>query len=557
MSDVDVDDIAPVRVRTIKGKNNEKVEISNESMTEKEGPVDDRIDIRQRGSLRQKKSSSKDKRRKKKRHSSKEKQQFFNWVSNTCKSCWSKKWFLYERRMLLLMEFKKILPNTYAFFDNCIVILTSLLMENLTKKPSNLVIYWTIFLSCVIELFPQSPKYNFITLLALVITVKFPFDKFISKNSHEVVTIRPQILVSCFIIFTIFLDCKYLLLGEYPVMVMVFVRAVIILCICSKCIFIYEFLVTNRNESYRRARKYLFRRMRIFMLPLGPEPRRLMRDVRARILALGILHLFLGFMYLLFFGLSLTVISYIGFVFAATSLNISTFLAFKTLTSLAVLTGIWYDTDTVLTLGYFGLMGFCMKYLKKYVKNKRKQLGGWPYPYYFNKTRFAVVTGLKVVDVLIGIVGWFMLDEVYGTSAWRETSVRWFLGFLYFLFLLGDFWSSLLFIGVHYLLSKVEIKLANEELELSDDSEIDEFGIRKFVLMKSKSDDSDVSNASLESGDSDDSGDSDPDDQSHLLAGDYHPSSDKNHRKQVEIGPPKRENQFLSSRQFAKIVENV
>ena len=181
----DVDDVAPVRVRSNKGKNSENVDISNESLADSDASVDDRLDIRHRGSLRQKKSSSKDKRRKKKLHVGKEKQQLLNWVSNTCKSCWSKKWCLYERRMLLLMELKKILPNTYAFLDNWAVILTALVMENLTRKPSNLVIYWTIFLSCVIELFPQSPKYNFITLLSLVIAVRFPFDKFISKNSDS------------------------------------------------------------------------------------------------------------------------------------------------------------------------------------------------------------------------------------------------------------------------------------------------------------------------------------------------------------------------------------
>ena len=88
--------------------------------------------------------------------------------------------------------------------------------------------------------------------------------------------------------------------------------------------------------------------------------------------------------------------------------------------------------------------------------------------------------------------------------------------------------------------------------------------------MKSKSDDSEVSDASLESDGSAGSG-SDPDDQSHLLAGDYRPSIDQSHllagdyrpsieitnRKQVETGPAKRENQFLSSRQFGKVVENV
>ena len=85
--------------------------------------------------------------------------------------------------------------------------------------------------------------------------------------------------------------------------------------------------------------------------------------------------------------------------------------------------------------------------------------------------------------------------------------------------------------------------------------------------MKSKSDDSEVSDASLESDGSAGSG-SGPDDQSHLLAGDYRPSHllagdyrpsiiDKTNRKQVETGPAKRENQFLSSRQFGKVVENV
>ena len=77
-----------------------------------------------------------------------------------------------------------------------------------------------------------------------------------------------------------------------------------------------------------------------------------------------------------------------------------------------------------------------------------------------------------------------------------------------------------------------------------------------LIDIKSKSDDNEYSEENDNSVESEDSV-SDPDEQSHLLAGDYRPSSDGSSRKQVEVVTHKKENQFISTRQFAKTVDTV
>ena len=76
----------------------------------------------------------------------------------------------------------------------------------------------------------------------------------------------------------------------------------------------------------------------------------------------------------------------------------ASFLMGKLITSLVVFLVMLMDTDVVLWLAYFGCLGFCMKYVKEHIRKKKEEYGGWPLPYFFNKSRFTVLPVLKFAD---------------------------------------------------------------------------------------------------------------------------------------------------------------
>ena len=76
-----------------------------------------------------------------------------------------------------------------------------------------------------------------------------------------------------------------------------------------------------------------------------------MREVRSRILAIGIVSAVSLVIYMALFAISLTAMGYIVFGQSPSSITISTALFAKSLSTFLFLLGILFDTDVILCLG--------------------------------------------------------------------------------------------------------------------------------------------------------------------------------------------------------------
>jgi hypothetical protein len=314
-------------------------------------------------------------------------------------------------------------------------------------------------------------------------------------------TIRPHLVIALIIILSILMDIYYL--NFITPKAATLSRVLIGYTSASKLIGLYKLIISRQD-----ARKYLIRRIRLFGVPLQ-LPHRIMRDVRARILAIGILQLVATFAYFILLFVAITVFSYNVFMVKPWRgvVSLTMFLLIKCCSSLAVFIGVLYDSDVVLTLAYFGCFGFHMSYFRDYVRNIKKHLGGWPYPYYFNELRFKFLTIAKCIDVLIGLIGFAIIFSMLGGKINNmESNLKAYIGVALFVLVVTDIWCPILFRGVFWLINKQE-KLYKEDhiYDDSDDSELDDFGIRQLSNKKhnkgSESDnDSSDSSDSISSG---------------------------------------------------------
>ena len=120
-----------------------------------------------------------------------------------------------------------------------------------------------------------------------------------------------------------------------------------------------------------------------------------------------------------------------------------------------------------------------MRFVKDYTRSKRQELGGWPYPFFFNSTRFAFFEAGKVIDFVWGIVGWSTLSVSFGSSYNNlEASLRFVVTMVYVTLFFSDIWGSLLTYSVHWLIRRHAVLDEHDALSDSDDSELDDLGIR-------------------------------------------------------------------------------
>jgi hypothetical protein len=91
-------------------------------------------------------------------------------------------------------------------------------------------------------------------------------------------------------------------------------------------------------------------RLRLFGVPLQ-LPRRIMREVRSRILAIELLEVVCAVLFLALFCLSLTTFNYTLFDVAAGSISVSTALFAKLVSTCLLIGCLLYDTDIILALG--------------------------------------------------------------------------------------------------------------------------------------------------------------------------------------------------------------
>ena len=211
-------------------------------------------------------------------------------------------------------------------------------------------------------------------------------------------------------------------------------------------------------------------------------PKRVLRDVRNRILAIEWIHFIATIVYGCLFALSITSFDYSlanppdG---SPIRISVALFLMGKTVSSLVIFLGLLSDTDVILGLAYFGCLGFCMKYVKEYTRKKREEYGGWPLAYAYNKCRFYVICFLKVGDVAWGVIGWIIMGKMLG-KFWLQSNaaLQTVLMSIWMSMVFTDFWTSILFYITVWLI-KVHKRL--DELDEggdSDDSELDDFGVR-------------------------------------------------------------------------------
>jgi len=330
-----------------------------------------------------------------------------------------------------------------------------------------------LVLAFAMEVLPQAPRYN-VAVLGVLAGYR---HLGLSRKS-----IRPQIVIALTALGSLVLDIVQMVSWSNR-WTFVATDAVLLTLLpavaAAKAVALTTFL--RRAPGTGRARKYLVRRFRLFFIPLH-EPRRVMRDIRARILAIGWVSLAAVVVYAGLFVVAVVAFSYAQLFNAGRyGITLSGFLVLKTVSSAVVLAGVLYDADVVLCLGYFGCLAFAcgMAYLKSYTRRQKEKLGGWPHAFAFNELRFKVLAFFKLVDFGIGLVGCFHLSNLFGVGFFSQPdAMKAFVSLILLALAVTDWWGWVLFASVFWLHGRLEEAALVGELDNSDDSELDELGVR-------------------------------------------------------------------------------
>ena len=177
--------------------------------------------------------------------------------------------------------------------------------------------FFGVFLAFTSEIYEKSPRYNVALLLAVIYATGF--SGFPQKS------IRPYIVV--FVAITISVVLDVIAMSHSDSVFRVEGKAVLCGVIVSKLWALYQFLRTGKGTE--KARKFIGRRLKIFVLPTA-VPKRILRDIRVRILAIEWLQGISGFSYILLFVLSITAFDFnFSEVSNATGITVSLFLLVK------------------------------------------------------------------------------------------------------------------------------------------------------------------------------------------------------------------------------------
>eukprot|EP01039_Chlorochromonas_danica_P004190 gene4190-4603_t len=348
----------------------------------------------------------------------------------------------------------------------------------------------------ILEMYSLSQRYNFTIILALSAAMKFP--NFPSQS------VRPQLCLSVVTLLSFAAD-GYFLATHY-----LDKRALTVLfCffLTFKLMVFYAFL--HNISAASRVRRLLDRRLRLFGLPCH-LPRRIMRDIRGRLLALGWIHLFLFIAYIVLLIVFWVILESYRLSLAPTEESaFLIFLSIKVPTTLLVLLGLLYDSDLRMCLWYFGCMVWCQKTVRDYIEHTVKELGGYPLAFSFFPLRFHIVCIIKSIDVAWGMYGWLLIGwHLAGNKSFAalDQLTQGLLSVLIFLLVLGDIYSVMLFAGVRWLWRRQKAWLIRQKLkrrqesveeEKSDDSELDDFHLRPAFLQEGEGESNDPRAISL------------------------------------------------------------
>jgi hypothetical protein len=328
-----------------------------------------------------------------------------------------------------------------------------------------------LLFSSILEIMGQHFEYNFVLLLTLAAATLFPH---FPRNS-----VRPQLVLSVTTLFSFGLDIFKLSTSPTTSTQREIMTFLLLTMLCKLAVFA-GFL--HNTQSAPRTRKYLDRRLRLFFPPFR-VPHRIMRDIRGRCMALCGIHFFLSFAFgvlllvlVVQFDYTLLLLSIHG----ATSIPI--FLFVKSISSMCIALGLLYDTDLRLCLWHFGCLAFFTEYLRKYLAEQRLALLGWPLAFSYSGLRMYLLGFVKVLDVLWGGWGWYLLStDYFEPRSHLETNLRVVLSLVVIVLFLSDVWCSVLFASIRWLRKRMKLLQEVNMLEASDDSEIDELELRESL----------------------------------------------------------------------------
>jgi hypothetical protein len=288
-------------------------------------------------------------------------------------------------------------------------------------------------------------------------------------------TVRPQLCLALLTLlsfcFDIFITIHFNYSSSLSVLILFIVFSIF------KALVFWNYLLNIKGGG--KVRKYLDRRLRLFYIPLH-QPRRIMRDVRGRFLALGWLQSIAVIGYVIFFVIFYFYYDYKSYYFShGTITALTAFLSVKSITSFFVFSGLLYDTDIRLSLWYFGCFGFTVDYIRSYIRRRMKKLGGFPLVFAFYPLRFYILCILKLIDILWGLYGWIIIVPFLVTDKYYQidASMIVFLSFLIYFLAMTDIYFTTLFGGIRWLLRRLKAMDKLDMLDKSDDSEIEEFNL--------------------------------------------------------------------------------
>jgi hypothetical protein len=363
------------------------------------------------------------------------------------------------------------------------------LLGKRTRKLGMPFLVIAVFLELILEsCFSQYHfGYNLYLLLTLEAAILFP--------SFPKASVRPQLCLSVLTLLSFLLDIYLLLyynnsasfsatysssanpLSPPPLSILFIV--LFSLFLFFKFLIFSNFLLHIQSAS--RIRKYLDRRLRLFFFPLK-QPKRFMREIRGRFLAISWLSFFSTFCYLLFFCLFYFVYDFKSFYLSSSMISsLTLFLLLKIVTSFFVFSMLLYDIDIRLCLWYFGCFSFSISYIRSYIVTQRKKLGGFPLVFSYYSLRFSILWVLKIIDIGWGCYGWYLVvPNLFGKVYYSlDNDLKIFFSFLLTLLVISDLYMLCLFVIIQWLLRREKVLKKLQVIVGSDDSEIEDFHLNK------------------------------------------------------------------------------
>lgn len=261
---------------------------------------------------------------------------------------------------------------------------------------------------------------------------------------------------------------------------------VFILC---KTIVLIRFLKLSNNNNF--TRKYLSRRLRILFPPLR-VPRRIMRDIRARLLVAFTMEFISSIAFFILIIVYFFNLSYASFhlgnfemfgVHSGGDRPLIVYMFLQLFTSMALFIYLLLDVDLVLYFSYFGccFTSSGHDFVKNYIAKKRVKLGGWPLVFAFSSPRLYITISMKIFNIFVGIFGGIIIISNFTKFKSFDDSLRSFFYFITFFTFLSLIWSSIVFYSVHWLWKQYNFYHDLNILDDSDDSEIEELDLRTDI----------------------------------------------------------------------------